>query len=536
MKKNVVIGNAWTYANSDIHLGHVCPYISGDVLARYHRAKGDNVVFVSGTDSHGTPITERAIKEKVSPSEIVERYHSQFSEVFEKLGFSYDLYTLTTTDYHKEHVQEFLKQIDANGYLYPKTEIASFCTKCNKFIYDREVLATCPKCGTESKGDQCDACAYVFQQADLLACKCRVCGGKTEQRENTNLYIKLSKLEPKMRAHFGKNKHLWRKNSVNETEKFLDEGLMDRAVTRDLNWGVDVPFAGYEDKKIYVWVEAVFGYLTATMRYCEEHGLDYRDYWLDKGDGSNKIYMAHGKDNIVFHTIIFPSLLESMEQNFFLPDVNVATEFLSINGQKISKSLGNGWPMLDMLKKFPADSLRYFCVANGPEKKDANFTFDELHALHNGEIVNKLGNFINRTLNFKGLSGIPSGKLDKNIEANIKESYADIGACIENLEFKEALARLMSLVDVGNKYYDENKPWVLFNSDKDAFNNVIFSCVTIIANLANLLDPFMPFAASKLREHMGLNNVAWRFASVVPKDDVPKLDALFTRMTDKDVM
>ena len=536
MKKNIVIGCAWTYANSDIHLGHISTYMSGDILARYHRAIGDNVAFVSGTDSHGTPITERAIKEGVTPGQIVDRYHAQFSEVFEKMGFSYGLYTLTTTDYHKTHVQELLKQIDANGYLFPKTEIASFCPKCKKFIYDREVMVACPKCKTESKGDQCDSCSYVFQQADLLKGKCRICGGATEQRENTNLYFKLSALEKEMRQHFEANKASWRKNSVNETEKFLREGLVDRAVTRDLNWGVDVPFDGYDDKKIYVWVEAVFGYLTATMRYCEENGLDWRDYWINKKDGTNRIYMCHGKDNIVFHTIIFPALLAALKQNYFLPDVNVATEFLSINGQKISKSLGNGWPMLDMLKKFPADSLRYFCVANGPEKKDANFTFSDLHALHNGEIVNKLGNFINRTLNFKGLEGIPAGKLDAGVKQAIDKVYVEVGKDIEALEFKEALSKIMSFVDMGNKYYDDQKPWVLAKENKQAFDDVIFTCSTMIANLANLLEPFMPHTAEKLRGHLGLGKANWKFVEVKPQGNMPKLETLFTRMTETDVM
>jgi len=508
--------------------------MAGDILARYHRACGDNVIMVSGTDAHGTPITERAIKEGVTPQEIVDRYHAQFAEAFKGLNFSYDLYTSTATPYHSQKVQELLLQIDKNGFLYPKTETAGFCPKCNKFIYDREVLVTCPKCGTESKGDQCDGCSYVFLASDLLAGKCRICGGATEQKENTNLYLKLSALEPEMKAHFHRNSGKWRDNSINETAKFLDMGLHDRAVTRDLNWGVSVPFPGYENKKIYVWVEAVFGYLTATMKYCEDNGLDYKDYWIN--NGSNRIYLAHGKDNIVFHTIIFPALLESLKQNYFLPDVNAATEFLSINGQKISKSLGNGYPIADMLAKFPSDSLRYFCVANGPEQKDSNFTFPQLHALHNGEIVNKLGNFVNRTLNFKGLTGIPAGIMSVELESAIKNTYKEVGKSIEQLQLKFSLEQIFTLIDFGNKYYDTKKPWVLFNENKQEFNSVIYSCCVLIANLSNLLEPFMPDTAKKLRDHLGLGAAKWEYVTAEPKENMPKLDALFARLTDKDVL
>lgn len=538
MSKNVVIGAAWTYANSDIHLGHICAYIGGDVLARYHRAKGDRVCFVSGTDCHGTPTTERAIREKTTPEAIVRRYHEQYCEVFKKLGMSYDLYTLTADPYHHEKVHEMFLELQKNGYLYPKTEQASYCPTCKKFIYDREVEVICPKCGAVSKGDQCGSCDYVFQAQDLLRGKCRICGSQTEIRDNTNLYFRLSELEQPLKEHFDKCSKYWRKNTVNETEKFLKEGLVDRAVTRDLNWGVTVPIDGYEDKRIYVWVEAVWGYVTAVQRYCEEHGLDWRDFWYKQGDDKNKIYMCHGKDNIVFHTIIFPALLMAVNSKFYLPDVCVSTEFLNINGEKISKSKGNGWPMLDMLAKFDADSLRYFCIANGPEKRDSNFTFEEYHNLHNGEIVNKFGNFVNRTLNYKGLDNyIPAGVLDKEIRDNLERTFKNVGESIESANFKDALQEVMRFVDDGNKYFDSKQPWVLFKeSDKTEFNNVIFNCTYMIANLSILLEPFMPFCCKKLRDTLGIDSVKWQVFDFVGDKKLPHLEPLFTRLTDKDVI
>lgn len=542
--RKVVIGNAWTYANSDIHLGHISAYISGDVLARYHRAIGDEVCFISGTDCHGTPTTERAIREKTTPEKIVNKYHEQYKEVFEKMGFSYDCYTLTASPYHHEKSKEMLLQVYNNGYIYPKTELASFCPKCGKFVYDREVEVVCPKCGQVSKGDQCDHCSYVFEAKDLLKAKCRICGNETEIKENTNLYFALSKFEPEMKQHFENCKANWRKNSVNETEKFLKEGLVDRAVTRDLNWGIDVPLEGFDDKKIYVWIEAVWGYVSATMKYCEErqkedkNALSWQDFWCDHKDGSNLIYMCHGKDNIVFHTIIFPALLVACKQNFFLPNVCVATEFLNINGEKISKSKGNGWPMLDMLKKFNPDSLRLFTIANGPERKDSNFTFEDYHALHNGEIVNKYANFINRTLNYKGLDGfIPAGEVDENIKQKVQQTFLLCGQAIESTNFRDAVNIVFDLISEANKFYDTKQPWVLAkNQDKTEFNNVIATCAFVIANLAILMEPFMPFSSKKLKDYLGIETSKWEVQNFKGGKNFGKFEPLFARMTDKDVM
>lgn len=536
-KKNVLIGIAWTYANSDIHLGHISAYMAGDVLARFHRACGDNVLMVSGTDCHGTPTTERAIRENKTPEEIVNRYHEQYVEVFKKMGMSYDMYTMTTTPYHAEKVQEMILRLKENGFIYEKTEPASYCPKCGKFVYDREVEVICPKCGAVSKGDQCGTCDYVFQAQDLLKGKCRICGSQTEVRDNTNLYFALSKFDKPLREHFENCKDFWRKNAVNETEKFLNEGLLDRAVTRDLNWGVRVPLDGFDDKRIYVWIEAVWGYVTATQRYCEEHGLDWRDWWIKNEEKQQLVYMCHGKDNIVFHTIIFPALLMATQNGYIMPEHCVSSEFLNINGEKISKSKGNGWPMLDMLEKFDADSLRYFCIANGPERRDSNFTFADYHAVHNGEIVNKFGNFVNRTLKFKGLEGyLPNGEMDVEIKQEIQNTYEKVAENILSNNFKDALANVMELVDAGNKYYDTKEPWKLFKENRKEFDNVIFTCVQLIANLSNLFEPFMPFAAGKIREFLHIERNKWEYISVDCGKDFGAIEPLFSRLTDKDVM
>ena len=537
MSKNVVIGVAWTYANSDIHLGHVCAYIPGDVLARYHRAKGDNVLMISGTDCHGTPTTERAIREHTTPESIVNRYHNQYVEVFKALGMSYDEYTLTASPYHHEKVQQMVQKLMQNGYLYPKTEDASFCPQCNKFVYDREVEVVCPKCGKVSKGDQCGECGYVFTTEDLLCGKCRICGGRTEISKNTNLYFKLSALSTQLKQHFEQCKGNWRKNSVNETEKFLREGLIDRAVTRDLNWGVKVPFDGYDDKRIYVWVDAVWGYVSAVQKYCDEHNLDFRDYWFKDNDYEHKIYMCHGKDNIVFHTIIFPALLMATDSRFLMPDTCVAVEFMNINDEKMSKSKGNAWPMLDMLKVFPADTLRYFCIANGPERKDSNFSFGEFHKLINSDLVNKFGNFVNRTINYKGWDNvIPNAQVDKSIKDLVAKTFETAGEDVEHTNFRDALGKVMSLVEAGNKYFDEKQPWVLFKNDKPAFDEVIYTCCYIIQNLGILMEPFVPFSAKKIRDAFHQDKVVWSPTDLTVGTTIEHMPILFERMTDKDVL
>lgn len=511
MKRNIVIGAAWTYANSDIHLGHICAYMGGDVLARYHRAKGDNVCFVSGTDCHGTPTTERAIRENTTPEEIVGRYHKQYCEVFNALGMSYDLYTMTADPYHHRSSQEMFLRLYENGYIYPKTEEASFCPKCGKFVYDREVEVICPKCGEVSKGDQCGKCDYVFTNQDLLHAKCRICGSPTEVKSNTNLYLKLSSLEAELNKHFENCKDNWRKNTIHETEKFLKEGLLDRAVTRDLNWGVPIPLEGYDDKRIYVWVEAVWGYVSATQRYCEEHNLDWHDFWFNQGEGKNKIYMCHGKDNIVFHTIIFPALLLATDPRFHLPDHCVSIEFLNAKGEKMSKSKGNGLTMINMLEHYNPDGIRYFCIANGPEHKDVDFSPEIYAALFNGEVVNKYGNFVNRIVNYKGLDGfIPQSTLDSEIVNKVASTFANAGDSLEKANFRDAITSVMDLVDFGNKYFDTAQPWVLFkNEDKSDFYKVIYNCAYIVANLGVLMQPFMPFSASKIRDCFGLTSIDW---------------------------
>lgn len=526
-KRTILIGGAWPYANSSLHLGHLAALISGDFLKRYHRLLGDEVVYVSGTDCHGTPITERAKREGVEPREIAEKYHKEFKKVFDKMNFSYSLYTKTCDEYHKKQVEEMLLKIYKNGYIYSQTAKQPYCECCKIFKADRELELICPKCRSITKGDQCD-CGYIPTEENLIGAKCRKCGNKTTQKEDTNLYFALSKFQKQLEKYTEDNKKNWRISSQNETEKYLKQGLKDRAITRNLVWGVDTPIKGFEDKKIYVWVEAVLGYITATKKYCKEKGLNWKDFWVN--NKNLRTYMCHGKDNIVFHTIIFPALLLSARENYHLPDVMVATQFVNINSEKISKSKGNGITVLQMIDNYNIDSIRYYMISYGPENKDIDFTIDNYINVHNSDIVNKFGNFVNRTLQFKGLTEIPLGIIDKTIESKIAETYSITSQYIENLEFKKACSKIVELIEIGNQYYDERKPWIQKKENIEDFNNTIYTCAVIIANLSILFEPVMPETSHRLREYLKIENPSWNPIKIEKNIPLGNIQVLFKRI------
>ena len=528
MNKNILIGGAWPYANSDLHLGHIAGLISGDILARYFRLNGDNVMFVSGTDCHGTPITERAKKEHKNPGEISEHYHKRDKETLEKFDFSYDLYTKTETDFHKQEVMKMFKKIYDNGYIYEKLEPQAYCEHCNKFLSDRELQITCPKCGQVTKAEQCDNCQYVPVIEDMRDGICLECGSKVILKENKNLYLELSKFQKEIESYVKDNDTLWRVNAKNETRKYLNQGLVDRVVTRDLDWGVDIPVAGYENKKMYVWIEAVLGYITATMKKCEETGQNWEQFW--KNNYNPTIYMVHGKDNIVFHSIIFNALLLAMKEDYHLVNTIVSSEYLNINDEKISKSKGNGTPAIELVEKYGSDPLRFHLINNGPEKKDSNFTIEALIATNNGELLNKFGNLVNRTLKFKELEEIPDGILDEDIKKEIEETYRQVGENIEKLEFKTATDIAMQLVETANKYYDDQKPWNQKKENINDFNNTIYTCCVIIANLANIFEPFMPNACKKIRNFLDIKEKSWNLIEPEKGLKLENIEPLFTRM------
>ncbi len=531
-KRNVTICVSWPYANNNLHIGYIASSLSGDILARYHRMVGDDVIMVSGTDSHGTKPVLKAKKEGVTPKDIVDRYHKNFIEALDKFNFSFDKFSITYDEYHKQKCMDIFKKLYDNGYLYEKQLRRPYCEKCGKFVADTEIEITCPECGRRTKADNCD-CGHVPTEADLEGATCLVCGGKTSQKQDKVLVFKLTAFKDVLTKLVKDNENVWRANSLNETKKYLAD-LRDRDFSRDLDWGVKIPVEGYENKVVWVWWEALLGYLTDTMKLGEEKGFDWRKFWKTDVEPNVKkiIYMVHAKDNIVFHSMFLPAMLEGLHDNFVINNTMVSAEYLMANNAKISKSSsGTSHEALDWANNYNTDSLRYHFAANGPETKDANFTFELFQTANNTEVVNKFGNLINRTLKFKGLETLPSGKLDETIKAEVEKTYDEVAKFIENIEFKKASERAMELVSFANKYYDENKPWVLAKENIEEFNNVIYSCAYVIANLSNIFEPFMPNASAKLREFLNLNKTPeWKPISIEGGIKLDKVEPLFSRI------
>lgn len=525
--KNILIGGAWPYANGSLHIGHIAALLPGDVLARYYRAKGARVYYVSGSDCHGTPVTIRAKQEGKTPEEVSNRYHEEFVSVFNQLGFSYDLYTKTSSEEHKTFVREFQAKLYESKYVYEKTVKQARCPNCDKVLTDRLITGRCPLCGEPTRGDQCDACGTILEADTILDARCADCGNGLIFGETTQLFIAISKLHDELVAYLNAHPQ-WRKNAIAFTKRYIDEGLRDRAITRDLDWGIDVPKEGYENKKIYIWAENVLGYLSTSAAICARRGESFAELFGENA----RHYYVHGKDNIPFHTIILPALLLGHGGNLRLPDDIISSEYLTLEGRKISTS-GN-WAIWakDIVFRYNPDSLRYFFLANGPEKRDTDFSWREFVERNNSELLGAYGNFVNRTLAFieKYFDGIiPSGNLEPEIQQNIEVLYPQVGQKIENGQLKDALDSIFGFVRFGNKYFDENQPWKTRAESAEQCEKTLFTCVQIIANLAVLLSPFLPFSSEKLFGWLEIRS-EWTFQSVGSGYHLPRISTLFDRL------
>ncbi len=526
--RNILIGGAWPYANGSLHIGHIAGLLPGDVLARYHRAVGDHVYFVSGSDCHGTPVAIRAKQEGRTPQEISDFYHEEFVDCFHRLGFSFDVYTKTSSDEHKKFVQEFHKKLYESEYVYEKESPQAYCESCDTFLADRFVLGKCPKCGKDARGDQCDFCGMVLEPETLVQPVCAVCGRNISFRKSRHLYLAVTKLQKELEELVNDHPQ-WRKNAIAFTNRYIGEGLRDRALTRDLAWGIQVPKDGYEGKTIYIWAENVLGYLSASRLACKtaakEGNTAYEKLWGKDA----KHYYVHGKDNIPFHTIILPSLLLAHDKKWHLPDQIVSSEYLTLEGRKISTSQNYAIWVKDLLDKYEADSIRYFFLANGPEKKDADFSWREYVKSHNGELLGAYGNFVNRSLAFitKYYNGvIPQGADNPVMNGQIDELFVTVGKQIEGGAFKDALDTIFGFIRKANKFFDTQQPWITRTANAALCANTLYQCVQIIANLAVLLYPFLPFSSAKVCNWLSVDS-HWQRCSVPAGYRLPEIEVCF---------
>lgn len=533
--RRIFIGSAWPYANGPLHLGHIAALLPADVLARYFRQRGDQVFFDSGSDAHGTPITVRADAEKTTPAKVAERYHALLKKTFEQFGFSYDLYTITTTPRHEAIVQEIFLKLKDGGFLSEKEQALTYCPKDKRFLPDRYIEGICPVCGFDrARGDQCDNCKSLLDPLKLTRAHCTICGTAPTQKASRHFFLKLPEFQKQLEEWVGQGPSLWRDNAVAFTREFLKKGLPERAITRDIDWGIPVPVKGYEGKSIYVWFDGVCGYLSAHRQWAEAHGDPdaWKPFWNPDASGDDILhYYVHGKDNIPFHTIIWPAILLGVGQ-LRLPDVIVSSEYLTLEGEKFSTS--RNWAVWahDVIERYQPDALRYYLLANGPETRDADFSWDAFVAKTNNELVATYGNFVQRLVSFARThfpDGLTKAATEKRVPL-IKEVYAQyqvVGNHLEAAEFKAALAAVFRFLKNANGWLDRQAPWKTVKTDRESAAITVAAGLEIIANLANLTAPFLPFQAKTLAAALG-QPLAW---SPAPRPILaPELPPLFAKL------
>ena len=524
MPERIFVAVAWPYANGPLHLGHIAGcYLSADIFARYHRMKGNEVLMVSGSDTHGTPITIRADQEGITPQEVVERYHAMFLESWQKLGITFDLFTTTNTENHEKVVHDVFKSLHDKGYIYTDNMLLAYCAQCDRYLPDRYVEGTCPHCGhTRARGDQCDNCGQTLDPQELIDPRCAICGATPEFRESEHFFLKLSAFEKPLLEWVEKQGY-WRNNVKNFTRQFLRDGLKDRAISRDLSWGVPLPLDGYDSKRIYVWFEAVIGYLSAAIEWADQHGGSWEDFWKDP---DTKSYYFIGKDNIPFHSIIWPAIIMAYDKGLNLPYDVPANEFLSLENRKFSTSQNWAVWLPDYLERYDPDPLRYLLSINMPESGDSDFSWSEFVRRNNEELVATYGNLVNRVLSFtyRNFDGKVPGiqlldEVDEGLLRTARETMESVDESLYNCRFKAAVTQAFGLAQEANRYLDTKAPWKSIKEDRDQAGASLTVAMQAINCLKTILYPFMPFSSQKVHEFLGFDGPieegAWDFDTIV---------------------
>ncbi len=510
MPQTILVGVAWPYANGRLHLGHIVgSMLAPDIFSRYHRMKGNHVLMVSGSDEHGTPITLLADREGVPPQAIADRYHELFLQDIQALGLHYDLYTRTTTKNHEQVVQDMFLRLLERDYIYRDTTKAPYDPKAGRFLADRYVEGTCPNCGApDARGDQCDTCGKPLDPIDLINPRSKLTGATPEFRDTTHFYLRLSAFAQRLEMWITPQVH-WRPEVYGFALGLLREGLKDRPISRDIEWGVPIPLPGYENKRIYVWFDAFIGYLSASKEWAQLQGTPHawEPFWEDP---HTKAYYFLGKDNIFYHAIMWPAVLMGYG-DLVLPYDVPANQYMTMHGQKLSKSRGVVMPLHEYVPKYDPDAVRFVLTSLMPESKDSDFSHEEFIRINNDELVATYGNFVNRVLtftarNFDGKVPIP-GQLDARDEqalAAIQTAIAQTDSALAGCHFREGLHSVMQLCSHGNRYLDETAPWKRLRDDRQQAGTALYVCVQMFAALAVLCAPFLPFSTQRLRAQLGL--------------------------------
>jgi methionyl-tRNA synthetase len=541
--ETILLGVAWPYANGPIHQGQFAgAYLPPDIFARYHRARGNRVLMVSGSDMHGTPITVRAEREGRSPEDVATQFHESFLYTWDRMGISFDLFTTTATENHEQVTQEIFLRLLEKGLIYKGLQDLPYCETDRRFLLDRYVEGTCPHCGyAQARGDQCDNCGRPLDPIDLVDRRCKFCGNPPDIRATEHMFLKLSAFQEPLRAWLddGVKATFWRKHVLNFSLGMLNEGLHDIAITRDIDWGIPVPVEGWENRRIYVWFEAVIGYLSAAKEWAQRQGTPeaWRDFWENPEARS---YYFIGKDNIWFHAVIWPSLLMGVG-GLNLPYDVPANQFVNLGGKKASTSQNWAVWLPDYLSRYDPDPLRYYLSASMPETSDTDFTWGEFLRRNNDELVATWGNLVNRVLtqlprHFEGRVPEPRDLDERaeNLIAHCDTVLDEVGRQIGGCHFRAGIGAAMALAQEANRFLDETAPWKSIKEDRQAAANSLYTSLVVIAALRTAFYPFLPHSSDRLNGYLGetstIQELGWKVTAPEPRRQLPAAQALFKKL------
>jgi len=549
-KEKILVTSALPYANGTIHLGHLSgAYLPADIFVRFKRLAGADIIYICGSDEHGVAITITADKEKITPQEVIDKFHNINKEAFEKFGMSFDIYSRTSIPEHHKLAQKFFKDFYDRDILVEKKSLQFYDEQAKMFLPDRYVEGTCPKCGNDqARSDECEACGALYDPTELKNPKSKVSGQTPVLKETSHWYFPLQNYQKRLEEYVytTAKKNNWKENVINYCNGWFKAGLQERAITRDLDWGVKLPIENAEGKVLYVWFDAVLGYISGTQKLGEKLGRDLvKEYWQDP---ETKYYAFIGKDNVVFHCIIFPAMLMAWndgnpKEQYILPANVPANEFLNFEGKKFSKSRGWGIDVIDFLKLFPADLLRYTLAANLPETRDTDFFWKEFQMRTNGELADIFGNFVNRTLTFVNRNfnnEVPAitklEDIDKEMIELLENAPQKIASYFDNFKIKDGVNEIMNIARACNKYFNDSEPWKTIKNDQEKCATTLNICVQAIFTLAELFSPVIPFTSEKIFSMLNAKPVEWENAGKMNLQighKLGKAEILFTKIEDK---